>query len=230
MFDYREMSDGSFDVLGTGFSYNYNNNKNALTVFHKDTERLLTTLEFDRALSREPLSYVTLLEKASQINALMMSNNQTIDLSQTMELQHMHPLLNSVAEISRHAFDLHNLHLGRFCRAFTNKYDLKCIKIKKFVSGNQENTFFIARMHTKNDNGITVRGCTMTGIMAAMSDRTLRDLITMEFGHRFENSAQNLLNASSKFSSLSYILDENFIPESKLSGTNTNKSENKRIN
>ena len=137
------------------------------------------------------------------------------------------PLLHNVAGISRHAFDLQNLRLHRFCVAFQQEYDLKRLKIKKFVSGNQENTFFIARMQTKNDNGICVRGCTMTGIMAAMSDRTLRDLITMEFGHRFENSAQNLLNASSKFSSLSYILDEHFIPESKVLNVEVDQNENK---
>lgn len=222
------MSDGSFRVSGAGFSYNYNKDRQALSVFHKDTERLLTKFEFDYALAREPLPYIELLEKASQINALMMSNNRTIDLSQTMALQHVAPLLHNVAGISRHAFDLQNLRLRRFCIAFQQEYDLKSFKIKKFVSGDQENTFFIARMQTKNDNGICVRGCTMTGIMAAMSDRTLRDLITMEFGHRFENSAQNLLNASSKFSSLSYILDEHFIPRSKVLDINADESKNKK--
>lgn len=228
MFDYREMSNGSFRVLGTGFRYDYNNSKRALTVIHKDSERPLTKFKLDQALSREPLPYITLLEKATQINALMMSNNQTIDLSKTMELQHMRPLLKGVAGLSRHAFDLQNLHLGRFCRTFADEYDLKCVKIKKFISGDQENTFFIARMQTKNDNGICVRGCTMTGIMAAMSDRTLRDLITMEFGHRFENSAQNLLNASSKLSSLSYILDQHFVPESKILSINEDKDSSKK--
>ena len=197
--DYRETTRGSFKAWGIGFSYNYNKDQHSLTVLHKETERLLTKIKLDRRLSQAPLPYVEMLEKASQISALMVSNNRTVDLSKTIELQHMRPLLKNVARLSRYAFDLEYQYLSRFCRVFCKEFDIESLKIKQFSSNEIEDTFFIARMQTKNGNGISVRACTMTGIMAAMSDRTLRDLITMEFGHRYENSAQNLLNASSKF-------------------------------
>ena len=228
----RETTHGSFKVWGTGFRYDYNNDKSALTVFHQDTERLLAQFKFDKLLSKEPKTFISMLEKASQINALMVSNNRTVNLAETIDLRHLSPIIHSIGGLSRHAFDLHSLALERFCQAFAAEFNLKQVKIKPFKSRNNTNAFFIARLQTHHDNSINVRACTMTGIMAAMSDRTLRDLMTMEFGHRFEGSAHNLLNASSKLTSLSYILDDNFIPEMKVFETESPKNDfiNSRTN
>ena len=212
----RETTHGSFKVWGTGFRYDYNNEKNALTVFHQDTERLLAQFKFDKSLSENPMAYVGMLEKALQINALMVSNNRTINLADAIGIRQISPIIHSVGGLSRHAFDLHNLALERFCSSFADEHGLKLIKIKPFKSRDNANAFFIARLQTKHDNSISVRACTMTGIMAAMSERTLRDLMTMEFGHRYEGSAHNLLNASSRLSSLSHILDDSFIPEMRV--------------
>ena len=224
--DYRETTHGSFKAWGSEFRYDYNKNKSALDILHQDTEGLLARLKLDQDVSSNALSYVQLVEKASQINALMFSNNATVKLMDTMRLERLQPIIKNIVKLSRHAYDLQTLNLDRFCHFFADEFDLQSVKIKKFTSRNENNSaFFIARMLTHHDNGISVRACTMTGIMAAMSDRTLRDLITMEFGHRFKGSAHNLLNASSKLSSLSYILDENFVPESKISGVCGNKNQ-----
>ena len=226
MFDDRELSNESFDVSGVGFHYNYNNKNKELSVTDIDTERLLTQWHLDDFLSRKPHSYVSLLEKATQIKALMVSNNRTVDLSKVMETHRMKHILKSVASLSHHAYDLKNLYLGRFGQRFAQENDLQSVKLKKFVSNNQENEFFIARVQTHNGNGICVRACTLTGMMAAMSDRTLRDLMTMEFGLKFENSAQRLLNASSKLSSLSFVLDQNFVPKSRVMDSDSQKIHN----
>lgn len=221
---HRETTQGSFEAWGTGFRYNYNNKKRALTVFHRNSERLLAQFKLDRLLSKHPLAYVELLEKACQINALMVSNNATVNLADTMELRYISPIIHSVGDLSRHAFDLQSLSLKRFGEMFSEEFDLKSVKIKLFEPKDDTPAFFIARMQTHHENGFCVRSCSLPGLMAAMSDRTVRDLITMEFGHRFEGSAHNLLNASSKLSSLSLILDDDFVPKQKISYKNEEKN------
>jgi len=220
-----KITQGSFEAWGSGFRYNYNDKKQALTVFHTNTERLLARFNFDQMLSKQPMAYVGFLEKASQINALMMSNNNTINLAETMELQHISPILRSIGSTSRHAFDLQNMLLNRFCTAFAKEFDLKSVKIKLFHPEYEESAFFIARIQTHHGNGFSTRACSLAGITSAMSDRTLRDLITMEFGHRFEASATNLLNASSRLTAISYILDESFVPKSKVLQTKHKKNQ-----
>ncbi|NCT40702.1 MAG: hypothetical protein GW778_03455 [Alphaproteobacteria bacterium] len=223
MLHYRDTTRGSFEMWGNGFRYDYDNNKSALSVFHHESERLLAQFKFDSLLLKEPRTYVGFLDKASQINALMVSNNSTVNLAETMPLRHVAPIFQSIGVISRHAFDLHILDLPRFSERFAQEYGLKSINIKPFKSRDCENAFFIARLQTLHDNCISVRACTLGGIMGALSESTLRDLMTMEFGHRYNGSAQNLLNASSKLSSLSYILDESFVPEMKVFSSNTDK-------
>lgn len=225
MLDYRETTHGSFKAWGSGFRYDYNNEQKALNVLHQDTERLLARFNFDRFLSKSPLAYTELLNKTAQINALMVSNNQTINLSETMPLPHLSSVLSSIGGLSRHAFDLKQMHIRRFCLRFAMEFDLHSVKIKFFQPNDIENAFFIARLQTQHGNGISVRACSMTGIMAAMSDKTLRDLITMEFGHRFERSAQSLLNVSSKLSSLSWILDEEFDPSKRILASSKEKND-----
>lgn len=213
----RETSQGSLIARGTGLDYKYNYETNSLKVIHRRKERALAKFTFDKVLSRDPLSYITSLEKANQIKALMFSNNQTVDLTETLDSEKLCAILKSTALLSRHAHDLKNLDFERFCDVFVGEFDLKKIKIKQFTSGDHKDAFFIARIQTQHDNGICVRACTLTGITMAMSDRTIRDLITMEFGHQFEGSAHNLLRLSSKLSSISYILDDDFVPSRKLS-------------
>lgn len=214
--EYRETSHGSFKAWGTGFRYDYNSGKRSLNVIHHDSERLLARLNFDSLLSKSPRPYVKLIEKTSQINALMFSNNQTINLAGTMNEKHLTAIIQNVSVLSRHAFDLQSFALKRFCQSFAHEHNLKSVKIKQFMPRDLDSGFFIARLQTHHDNNISVRACTLAGLMTSLSDRTLNDLMTMEFGHRFEGSAHNLLNASSKLSSLSYILDEDFMPKSKV--------------
>lgn len=215
--EFRETSQGSITAWGTGLNYNYDSELNSLDVTHRGDDTALARFNFDRDLSKDPLSYIQSLEKANQIRALMFSNNQTLDLTQTLDGERLSAILKSTATLSRHAHDLQALRFDRFCDALVGEFNLKKIKIKQFISGDETNAFFIARIQTQHDNGICVRACTLTGMTMAMSDRTIRDLITMEFGHQFEGSANNLLRLSSKLSSISHILDSNFVPAERIS-------------
>ncbi|MFK7840600.1 MAG: hypothetical protein AB8B83_09770 [Bdellovibrionales bacterium] len=216
MLDFRETTRGSFEAWGTGFNYQYNNKNNTLTVHHNNTERLLAQFKLNQFLSEEPMTYVGFLEKACQINALMVSNNRTTNLTEIIDTRHVGSLITSIGNLSRHAYDLHNQHLKIFCDRFAEECCLKSVNIKPFMADDKDNAFFIARVQTHHDNSVRVRACSIEGILAALSHSTIRDLITLEFAHRYEGSAQNLLNASAKLSSLSFILDQNFDPEMRV--------------
>ncbi len=218
--DVEQTSHGSFTAWGTGFTYEYDSSDCSLSIIRSERSKTLAHLSFDSALCKNPMGYVSLLEKATQIKALIFSNNQTIDLSETLDSFRLTPILKSAAILSRYAFDLDNARYHRFCRIFSEEYELKSVKLKRFTSDNEENTFFIARIQTQHDNSVSVRACTLAGLTAALSDRTLRDLITMEFGHRFEGSAHNLLKLSTRLSSLSCVLDDAFVPHEKIKQSN----------
>jgi hypothetical protein len=212
---------GSFVAWGNGFRYQYEAPNNTLSIAHLERQKVFSRLKFDHHLSKDPLSYVSALDKTNQIKALMYSNNTTTNLADTMDMERVAAIIETTTKISRYAYELKMMEFERFAGHFCSDFALKTLRIKKFTARNQETLFFVGRIQTQNNNSVCVRGCSMPALMAALSDRTLRDLITMEFGHRFENSAQNLLNVSSKLSTLSRVLDDNFIPAKRLKSAGT---------
>jgi hypothetical protein len=217
-------NEGSFVAWGHGFRYNYEGPSNTLSIAHLERQKVFTKLRFDQSLLRNPLGYVEALDKTNQIKALMYSNNMTTNLADTMEIERIAPIIENTAKISRYAFDLQIVEYDHFAQLFCGDFELKALKIKKFIPTTSDNSFYIARMQTRYNNSIAVRRCTLPGLIAALSEHTLRDLITMEFGHRYQNSAQNLLNASARLATLSRVLDEHFIPECHLRNTKAPES------
>ncbi|MGH1399037.1 MAG: hypothetical protein ACRBCT_07475 [Alphaproteobacteria bacterium] len=218
--EYTKCSPDSIIAQSTGLRYEYDTPNRAMSVTLRDQNCVMARFDFDSILSKDPLSYIRSFDKTCQIKALMYSNNRSIDLSDVMEAARLKAMLRNAARTSRYAYDLGQDNLKRFCKGFARDFDFKAINIKHFTSGDGRQTFFVARLHTRHDNSVCVRACSLSGIMAALSQRTLHDLITMEFGHRFGASADNLLIAASKLSAISYILDENFIPKREISPQN----------
>ena len=212
----KTCSQGSFTVWGTGFRYNYEAHNNIIDVAPLDENKAVAHLKCDHHIARNPLAYVKALNKTNQIKALMFSNNETIDLSQTMELERIGSLIKATANITRFAFDLDTHNFARFSSLFTKDFNLKRLKVKQFKSQEKGHDLFLGRIQTIHGNSVCARACTLVGLTARLSDRTLKDLMTMEFGHNFNNSAHTLLDASSKLGTISRILDENFIPQHKL--------------
>ena len=216
MLEFHHSSPDSFIATGIGFKYDYKARQNVLSVSLSDQEYSIADFHFDIGLSKAPVAYARLLDKACQIKALMYSGNTCNNMSTLLEESRLRIMLKNAARLSRYAYDLEQNHLERFATFFAADSELKCVKVKEFTSRDGTRNFFVGRVYTKNDNSISVRACTLTGLTAALSDRTLRDLIMMEFGHRFEASAHNLMTAATKLASISMILDENFVPSEKI--------------
>lgn len=214
---YTEASrDGSFVAWGNGFRYQYEALRNTLNIAHLERQKVFSRIEFDGHLASAPMTYVEALDKTNQIKALMYSNNTTINLADTMEPDRIEGIIDATAKLSRLAYSLMHEQYARFAVPFCDSFGLKSLRIKQYSAREQETQFYTARIQTQHNHAVTVRGCTMPALLAAMSDKTLRDLIALEAGHKYGKSAEELLNAAASLNTLSRVLDENFVPSRRL--------------
>ncbi len=167
-------------------------------------------------ISEDPLGYIRYLDRANQIKALIFSNNKTVNLADTMNRSRIGAILTSTARTSYYAQCLSTAKFHLFSEIFLQEAGLRKIQIRKFVSTNQRDAFYVARIQTMHNNSIRVRSCTIKGVIAALSEKTLRDLVTIEFGSPYKGAAQKLLRISSRLSSISAIMDMSFIPRHHL--------------
>ena len=217
---YRETgSRGSFEAWGMGFSYQYNPEELVLDVRDSRKSKPLLYIDFDQPLSKNPFLYIETLEKTTQIKALMFSNNITNDLSEIFDDSRLVAILEEAARLGRYSFDLKQNKFYRFGHFFCEDLRLKRIQIKHISGIDPKDSFYVAKLKTEHDNVVSSRACTLHGVMKDLSDKTLRDLITAEFGHQFDGSAHNLLTVSSKLATISHILDERFVPLQKIKDT-----------
>jgi hypothetical protein len=150
------------------------------------------------------------------MKALIFSNDQTVRLAETIDDKMLVSILKGSARLSYYAHSLSKKDFPLFCQLFSNERGLKQMRIKKFRSSSDRNVFYAARIETMQDNAVCVRGCSLSGIMAALSEKTAHDLITMEFGQQYNHSTQRLLRTSSQLSAISMIMDHNFVPSKRI--------------
>ena len=212
------VSQGSFTVWGAGFLYEYEANDKVLNIALPDEDKAIVKIKLDDVLANDPMVYVDTLDKANQIKALLYSNNTTVNLAETLDTHRVASLIKTTARISRCAYDLDHKNFERFASMFCKEFDLKGLKIKKYSGRNERShNFYLGRMQTRTDNIICARSCSLAGLMTALSDKTMNDLISLEIGMHNDSAAHKLLSASSKMLTISHILNKNFIPQHKLS-------------
>lgn len=225
-----DNSCGSFSALGTGFKYEYDANSKRLDVFHAKTGSTLLFIDFDKTLSRDPALFVSTLDKSCQIRALTLSNNTSIDLSQTFDDHKLTPMLVETARLARFGFDLMHENFDRFERYFCQDStirDMKIQRIRKFDAGS---AFYSAQLETRHSNKLVVESTTLHGVMSKLSQKIIQDLITREFVSHFDAFAHTLLKASSNVSILSLILNEKFLPVGRLRETREGLPRNSQTN
>ncbi len=207
---------GSFTAWGTGFNYDYDANLRKLEVHHAVTGKAIAYMDFDRHLSRDPVTFVSILDKSCQIKALSLSNNTSIDLSATFEDGKLTPMLEETSRLAHYAFDLMHRNYSRFQRHFCGDTLLKTLEIRKIRRSAPISRFFTARAETGHGNVALAESTQLYAAMSILSQRIVQDLITREFVSHYEKEAHSLLSASSKISSLSLILNERFHPYTRL--------------
>lgn len=205
-------SSGSFNAWGIGFHYDYDSELSSLSVGHVESKKPLLSIDFDSDLAKEAVFFVGTLEKATQVKALMLSNNKTADLSKIMDEIRLPAMLASAASLARYGFDLRRESFERFGEFFCKDFPLNALQIKK-ISGYDPNAdFYSATLETKRRLSVSVSSQTLCGTMLSLSDGILRDILTREFGSSLNSTAHALLRTSAKLSTLSLLLNEDFKP------------------
>jgi hypothetical protein len=211
--DHREKdSRGSFVAWGTGFTYEYNSEKKALNIVHAIQNKPLIYIDLDRHLAKNPLLYARMLEKVTQVNALVFSNNHDINLADIFENNRLIPILENSAIVARHSYDLETEKFENFSYRFCETYILKSLQLTKYANRTPGSVFYAAEMKTENNNSVHARASQLNQLLDKLSEKTVRDLMTTEYNHHFYKSAQNLLVVSSNLSVMGRVLDKNFIP------------------
>lgn len=209
-------TNGSFKAWGIGFLYIYDAKEKKLHILHAQSERPFIAIDFDDALSKRPDLYVRILEKTSQIKALVYSNNTTINLSETMDDKRLSAILMSAATLARYGYDLMEDNFSRFAETFGHDFSLRKIELHCIAQKNDSSLPFAARLETRRSNEVKVQAATLPALLLALSDQIIRDIITLEFGYGEQSTAHLLLSMTSKLSELSFILNDRFSPEKKI--------------
>ncbi len=209
---------GSFEAWGLGLFYHYDADAHILDIIHARRNKPLIYIDFDRSLSKAPIMYVELIEKSSQIRALMLSNNHTADISETLDENRLCGILPSIASMGRYCFDLQKKRYDRFAKYFVEENDLKRFSIEFINSQESGSQFFKTELETHKSNIATGRGTTLFQALTSLSDSIIHDLLTKECGYNMQGQAHALLRIASTLSAYSCTLNESFIPVHKITG------------
>ncbi len=214
---HREInSHGSFEAWGIGFHYEYDSDLKGLNIIHARSTRPLSYMSFDKKLSKSPLEFVKLLEKTTQVKALIFSNNKTVDLSETLDDARMSALLPGSALLAQQSFCFKNEALHKSEKKFCKDYSLKNFKIKRISADDSCKSFYSGTLETQRCNSIYVRVTHLHDILNYFSEKIVSDLIARETGYNLQSSAHTLLKMSYRLSVLARIIDESFIPLKKI--------------
>lgn len=212
---------GSFTAWGVGLEYEYDAGFSALNIIHSRKNKPLMYVDCDERLAQEPLSFIAAMEKATQLNALVISNNKTIDLSEILEEQHLKTMLKAASYHAGYSCDLQRGAFNAFEERFCKAYCLHKICLNRSSAHIDRPRYYSAELKTNTQNSITSYGANLSSVIRSLSKKTVHDLVNTGFGHITDIEAQNLLAVSSNLSLISKILDKNFHPMHKIRQINT---------
>ncbi|MGQ0527780.1 MAG: hypothetical protein ACT4OY_07130 [Alphaproteobacteria bacterium] len=216
---YEEADDkGSFVALGIAFKFEFNAPLKVLSILNAANGRPLCYIDLDKNLADEPKTYIRLMERASQIEALKLSNNTTLDLKDTLDEDRLAAILSNVSLVARYAFDLEKEKFKRFEGHFCRDYNLAHLQIKQFSGYEPSSRFYTALLETESRNAVTARSATLPGLMNILAHKIVQELITKEMGYNFDRQSNGFISAASRLASLNLILNKSFSPARKLCG------------
>ena len=163
--------------------------------------------------------FIHLIEKTTQIQSLMFSNNATCDITEIMTHRRMKSYLEHVVELARAALYLKNGHYGAFAETLCTDFELRALTIQNLNKGYSANDFFKITLKTRRGNEVMCEGFYLRNCLSILSQKIISDLLIVETSNNFQADAHRLLKLSSDLSMLSLVLDEQFVPRRKIKHT-----------
>lgn len=211
---YQETdSSGSLDAYGAAFNYNYVAQTNALNIYRNENGCKTLNITLPAKIAENPLLFITHLEKATQIKALMLSNHATIRLCQTIVPDKLSAIAKSVSKLALNSYDLSMGNTDKFSKLIRRSYNLKHFDITKIEHESSPHPYYRAKIVSCRDNCVVVREDNLPDTLKNLSEKILSDLIALEFSSRTNICSEQLLRLSTRLNVMSKIVNENFSPE-----------------
>lgn len=212
---YQETDkNGSFTALGTAFVFNFDAENKTLDVSRAGRNlTLFQRVILSDMFATDPLEYVQLYEKTSQIKALKYSNNGSTNLEKTLTDAMLMPILDTTAQISGYAFNLRKGAFTSFRKDFLDHQS----HIRDTVIDETRTAggaiFYAARLATKKGNAAASRSSTLHAAISYLSDKVIQDIIAREFSYNQHDGIYRLMATASILSTLSLTLNDRFDPK-----------------
>lgn len=214
MLRYQSISDtGDFIAHGLGLRYEYDRHKHALKISTLRSDTGLFSLLCPARMSENPLLLVHNLEKAGCIKALMLSDNETANLAQTMNECRLKPILQSVFELAIESFDLAHGDFDSFTTRKTMAYGLEDFQIKHMQCTRSGTSYYRLFVKIGDTQDVVIRDTEFDTLLTKSAKTIVRDLIPHTFSSSNRETGDKLLMLSSRLSLLGRILNENYSPE-----------------
>lgn len=207
---------GSFKASGAGLHYEYDSDQALLDIIQKKGNRLILSIELEEEHPGEAFLFAKCLEKATQIKALTYSNFKTINLCKIMDSDKLPAIMANTTVLSRYAFDLKLSHFNRFACNFGKKFPQEEVYINRTLDEKENIEIFRGLFKTRHGHAVSAYKRTLSELLSTLSEKITIDLMTLEFGNRFRDSAESLVNVSYNLSTVARIVDEGFIPHNTL--------------
>lgn len=213
MLRHRESRpEGLLSAWGVGFNYQYCIKKDLLRVLSAKSNEYLSEIKLAEFTSQSPLNFIKTLNKVSQIQALLLSNEDHIDLNELYAGARLASLLENAITISSFSSYLDSEYFEEFEKKFCKNYALKRLTLKKIPNSESFGKIYKAELKTNNNNAVNSSSVELSDTLKRLSEKTVYDLAPTEYMYRMQASAQNLLNVSSDLSIISKTIDDKFVP------------------
>ena len=216
--EYKETDNkGSFDAWGSGFKYVYNSKKKYLHILSSRNRKPVLEIPFDHQGLENPYAYVRDINKAAEIFAMMISNNETVALDEILDGSKLSSILQSSVRIACYSHYLKTENFTQFSERFCSHFGLKDLKIKRIAGRTTAQDVYVGNLKTSRNGSTKAVSATLHGTIKDLSDKTVRDLLTNEHWSTRQNDAHNLLSVSTNLATISHIINKRFSPHKRIS-------------
>lgn len=216
--EYKETDEkGSFDAWGSGLKYVYESEKKRLRILStRNRKRPLLEIPFDHDGFDNPYAYVRDVNKATQIYAMMISNNETVNLEELLSDKRLTSILQSSVRIAKYSHYLKTEDFYLFAEHFCEHFGLRDLKIRRVQSRASKRDVYIGKLRTLRNRSTKAISGSLHQTIKDLSEKTVSELIAEEQWSVRQQDAYNLLSVSTNLATISHILDKRFSPHKRI--------------
>lgn len=213
---------------GLGLFYKIENKKSSTTIAvqNKKSGQNVLNICFETAdrIVENIQHFLQLFEKTTQVQALMLSNNQTCDITDIFNTSRLYVYLQNTYKTALMIYDIENGHFEDFHGVFAKTYNLKSLDLAQKSQNIKTDTYYYATLET--EAGITIRAHAkkVSQCLYNLSKNMLAELIAVNMNNTSLTKTNRYLSASSKLVTISLVLDSYFYPLQRVKPSNIEHS------